>query len=189
MNNFQSKIRQSVNAKLCQAENMTISAINEVSAAVDTGISTRKKAYVTVAGLCSALVTAGIAIAAVTAPVPVAIGLCIFWLMDDAIDRERNSHDDHVIQKSKRREFEKTIKLLKKYGTLPENAKVSTPCIELTMNTRAGTVQGVILQGHYKGQLLENITLCDIQSLISAAPDNDTRALLEAYLKIRLKND
>ncbi len=61
--------------------------------------------------------------------------------------------------------------------------RFDTPCLSITMDPRSGKASGIVLQGRYTGQVLEEIGMSDIALMRDKAPDEETRRVLNAWLQ------
>jgi archaellum component FlaC len=123
----------------------------------------------------------GIAVASITAPVPILIGGCMIWLMATLV----KGFVDEVDKEKDHKRAARAIKTLKKYGAIPKTAKVKTELINLTIDSEKGEITGQILKGEFKGEQLENLSHEDVQRLIDYSPDEQLKDLLEGYLVFR----
>lgn len=140
-----------------------------------------------IVGTYHAIKYAGLSIALITAPVPTLVGMAILWMMELSVDSVKKDIDSELQDRKKKREFNQVVKLLKKYGKVPETAVVETELVKMKINPVTGSVDGVVRKGQFKGVSLSEINDDDLSSLISTAPDNDTKALLESYVSYRTK--
>ena len=147
-------LKTSLSNTFARAECLAIDIRNSISDTVDDSLSGIKKLYVSVTGFLSFLTTAGLTIAAITAPVPTAIALAMFWIMNSAIDEACEQIERDTTKSKDSREREKALHLLKKYGALPQNAIVKTPYIEIQIDSLTGLVTGKVLHGDYEGKSL-----------------------------------
>lgn len=168
-------------------EEIYSSAEAKVLNTVEIGIATAMKAYTGVVGTIQAFTYAGIAVAVIVAPVPTAVGMAMLWLMGLSIDAAKNDIDTQLKESKKKREFDRAVSLLKKYGRIPSTAIVDTEYLRLEIDSESGTVDGLIKKGEFEKQNLSNLNSSTIESLIDSCPDNDTRDLLEAFKSFKAK--
>lgn len=147
------------------------------------------KLYHSVTGTISTMIDVGIVVAAIAAPVPVAIGVCLLWLLEAQLKNESRRIDSAVAAERGRRKFERVTGLLKKHGQIPESAALRTDLITMTINSRTGEVTGKVLKGEFKGWDLSALSMEQIARMLEFAPDNDTRSILEAYQTLRVARD
>ena len=162
-------------------------ATDTVLNTVDQGVSIVKKAYAQVVGLVATLATAGIAVAMIAAPVPTVIALALMWLMEESIKESLNQIDQETEGRQDARTRDRMIKTLKRYGTIPVSSTVETDNISITINADTNHIDGIIKTGKYKGEMLSNIPLDELNKFIDTAPDQDTKDLLQAYENIQRK--
>lgn len=174
------------NAKY-QAESMYHSVVDSVEEAVDYTSATFLKAYAGILGTYHAFKYAGLSIALVTAPVPTLVAMAVLWLMELSIDSIKNDIDSELKEKEKKREFDRVVKMLKKYGKIPQTALVETKLVKMEIDSVTGTVNGFVLSGKFKGISLGDIDDNDLLDLASTSPDRDTKSLLESYISYREK--
>lgn len=174
------------NAKY-QAESMYHSVVDSVGEAVDYTSATFLKAYAGIVGTYEALKYAGVSIALVTAPVPTLVAMAVLWLMELSIDAIKSDIDSELKDKEKKREFDRVVKMLKKYGRLPKTALVETKLVKMEIDSISGSVNGFVLAGKFKGVSLGDIEDNDLLELASTSPDGDTKSLLESYISYREK--
>lgn len=170
-----------------QAENAVLATSDAVEGVIDTATAGAAKVYGGAKVAWDNLKTAGLFIAFITAPVPTAVGLALFWLMEDSVSQHKKDIDDSVELRSNKRDFERVVGLLKKYGKIPKTAQLSTDFLEMEIDSVEGKVDGVVLVGDFKGQPLSSISNENLEYLSEAAPDDDTKALLESYVSFRKK--
>lgn len=131
------------------------------------------------------IVEAGITIAAVVAPVPTIIGVCIIYLMTTFI----MNVSEEVDEKQSNKKLKKTIETLKKYGKIPKNAIVKTDYLEMDINSETGEIKGTILKGDFQNASISELSISNIENLTKFSEDKQTRDLLEAYLEFRIKKE
>jgi len=176
-----------VNNAKYRAESLYGSLTNAAEDVLDYTSAKFLKLTAGIVGTYHAIKYAGLSIALITAPVPTLVGMAILWMMELSIDSVKSDIDHELKDKKTKREFNQVVKLLKKYGKVPETAVVETELVEMKINSVTGFVDGVVREGEFKGFSLSDIKDDDLSNLISAAPDNDTRALLESYVSYREK--
>lgn len=169
------------------AESAYHSAAGSVDTAIDFTSSAFLKAYAGLVGTFEAIKYAGLSVALVTAPVPTIVALAVLWLMELSIDSVKSDIDKELENKKKKREFEKVVTLLKKYGKIPSTAVVETEFVKLEIDSITGSVKGEVLKGKFKGGFFENIQPKELENLISTSPDKETASLIEAYLSYKSK--
>ncbi len=170
-----------------KSENIYRSTSDSIDNAVDFTSATFLKAYTNIVGTYHAIKYAGITIAFIAAPVPTLIALSVLWLMELSIDSIKSDIDSQLADVQKRRKFERIVKMLKKYGKVPQTAVVQTKHIRMEIDAVTGTVNGVVLAGTFTGVTLNDIGDSDLSQLASTAPGDDTKSLIEAYICYREK--
>lgn len=170
-----------------RTESLYGSLANSAEEAVDYTSAKFLKLTAGIVGTYHAIKYAGLSIALITAPVPTLVGMAVLWLMELSIDSVKNDIDSELQDRKKKREFNQVVKLLKKYGKIPETALVETELVKMKINSVTGSVDGVVKEGQFKGVSLSDINDENLSELISTAPDSDTKALLESYVSYRDK--
>ena len=170
-----------------QAENLYRSATDSVEDVIDFTSATFLKAYAGMIGTYYALKYAGIAVALVTAPVPTLVALAVLWMMELSIDSIKSDIDNELKDGKKKRDFDRVVNTLKKYGKIPQNALVETKFVKMEIDSLRGSVNGVVLAGKFKGVSLNDINDDELLELAAKSPDADTKSLLESYRSYREK--
>ena len=176
-----------VNKAKYQVENLYHSASDSVEDAVDFTSAMFLKAYAGMIGTYYALKYAGIAVALVTAPVPTLVAISVLWMMELSIDSIRSDIDSELKEGRKKRDFDRVVNTLKKYGKIPQKALVETAFVKMEIDSVSGSVNGVVLVGKFKGVSLNEISDDDLLELAAKSPDTDTKSLLESYRSYREK--
>lgn len=176
-----------VNKAKYQVENLYHSASDSVEDAVDFTSAMFLKAYAGMIGTYYALKYAGIAVALVTAPVPTLVAIAVLWMMELSIDSIRSDIDSELKEGRKKRDFDRVVNTLKKYGKIPQKALVETAFVKMEIDSVSGSVNGVVLVGKFKGVSLNEISDDDLLELAAKSPDADTKSLLESYRSYREK--
>lgn len=148
---------------------------------VDSSIAAAKKTYSAVTGTMVAFTYAGVAVAAVAAPLPVMVGIAVLLFMEFSIDAEKAGIESSLKNTKKKREFERLTSLLKKHGRIPAVSLIETDFIRMEINSQAGLADGEILQGQYKSRKLSELDDEAIQLLIQYAPHDGIAELISAY--------
>lgn len=154
-------------------------------AALDT-VDTVKGAAVKVVNVSLFLADVGITIAVIVAPIPTLIGAALLWLFAEQAGEVNEQINRTVSNRQSKRQRERAIALLKKYGRIPETATISTGWVDVRIDSRAGQVTGKICKGEFKGRSLDSLSTSDLDRLIEMCPDTDTRDLLEGYRALRV---
>lgn len=170
-----------------QAESMYHSVIDSVEEATDYTSATFRKAFASFVGTYHALKYAGLSIVLVAAPVPTLVAIAVLWLMGLSIDSIKNDIDGELKDKERKREFDRVVKMLRKYGKIPQTALVETKLVKMEIDSITGNVNGFILSGKFKGVSLAEIDDNNLLDLVSTSPDRDTKSLLESYISYREK--
>jgi hypothetical protein len=148
---------------------------------VDASVASLAKTYVGVTATIETIKTIGVTVALLAAPVPTLVGLAIMWLIEEQVRTVKEQIDDAAELRKRRRAFERAATLLKKYGTIPETAILETEWVRLDLNSASGAASGVVIKGPYRGRSLESIGASELAELTAAAPDGDTRLILEGW--------
>lgn len=174
------------------AESTYRSTIDKVDDVVDFTSAAFLKTYAGIVGTFEAIKYAGLTVAIVTAPVPTLVALSILWLMELSIDSAKSDIDKELNNKSKKREFDRIVGLLKRYGKIPKTSIVETEFVHLEIDAVEGNVSGTILKGQHQGKALSEFDEQELINLALSAPDQETKTLLEAYIsyseKIKCQN-
>lgn len=170
-----------------KTESMYRSTVDSVEDVVDYTSAAFLKAYAGVVGTYHALKYAGLTIALITAPVPTLVAMAILWLMELSIDSVKSNIEHELDDNKKKREFDRVVGILKKYGKIPQTAVVNTEFVEMEIDSVSGSVSGVILQGEYQGISLNEVDDEVLAKLTETSPNKETKSLLEAYSSYRKK--
>lgn len=172
-----------------RAENLFNSASDTAEAALDNAAATFIKAYVGTVAALSYIKWTGLVIASITAPVPTFIAMAMFWLMEISLESVKNNVDGSLKDRKKKREFDRVVSVLKKYGKIPQKAIVETNLVRMQIDSGSGFVDGVIISGAFKDVLLSDLDDDSLISMASTTDDKDTKALLESYVSFRRKSN
>lgn len=123
----------------------------------------------------------GITVAAVVAPVPTIIGAAIVWIMASFVINIANDIDNTKENKRALR----AIKALKKYGAIPQTAKVKTEYLDITIDSEKGQIDGMFLKGDFKDKKLNELSVDEINEFINNSKDEHINDLLQGYLVFR----
>ncbi len=143
------------------------------------------KIYHGVVGTVAMMVELGVVVAAVTAPVPTAIGICLLWLLKWQLNSVSGAVNDAVKEEAANRKLKRVTGLLKKYGSIPETANLKTDTVSMVINSRTGEVTGSVLAGAFKGRDLDSLTDGDLVQLIESSKSQDSKDVFEAYQALR----
>lgn len=199
-------VKGNVNSTLCSIEstydsatNTVMDGVEAVQGAVDTvksGIKFVSDTAAAIAVMTAALAQVGVIIAAIVAPVPTAIGMAIMLVLvsslEHAADKLEKSAKKKAHEKSQKlgkRQIESALKLLKKYGKIPETATFGNDFISMTVSAKSGTATGKILKGEYKGVELSDLDLDTLNHLLEKSSDDDTSKILDMYIQYREKSE
>lgn len=131
----------------------------------------------------------GIAVGVGLMPIPVGIGLGLLMLIDSQIEGKQAQIQAHADQSIKRRNKERVLEMMNKYGEIPETAIIETKMLKVSINSSKGTISGVVKSGDFKGKKLEELDHHGFFMLIqSCGDDEESRQVLESLERIRLKN-
>lgn len=185
-------IGNAISAARNTQESISFSVESSMKLAKDKAIDTAdgmvgsiSSAYCSVIGTAQILVNAGIIITAVVAPVPLAVGIGLMWLIELQINATYRSARQDADDASEKRSLERITSIMKKHGQIPQVATLKTSSITMSINSNDGTVCGSILKGSLEGRALDSLSLDDIAMLINEFRDEDTKKILEAYLSLR----
>ncbi|WP_045861656.1 hypothetical protein [Teredinibacter purpureus] len=181
------KVDDVTNTVAGATEELYISAETRVLNTVDSGLATAKKTYTGIVGTIQAFTYAGIAIAFVVAPVPTAVGMAMLWLMELSIDAAKSDIDTQLEESLKKREFDRAVGLLKKYGRIPATAIVETEYVRLEIDSENGTADGIIKKGIFKKQTLSTLDSETINSMINSCPNNESKEIIQAFKAFKAK--
>lgn len=175
-----------------KADSAYQSASNSIGSAIDRTVVAVVKTGATVVVTAQAFATAGIAVAAVVAPVPTFVGLSVLFIMDIAFDAAKSDLDQglskELSNRDKKREFGRVLNILKKHGKIPETAVVKTAFVELNINSTTGNVNGKFLSGRLKDKVLDDLPKQDLIDIMPTL-DKESSSVIEAYLSFRSKRD
>lgn len=184
-NNYFSKASEKITSTAAdlkfKVESSATSVRDTLLDSVDSSIAAAKKTYSAVTGTIVAFTYAGVAVAAVAAPIPVMVGIAVLLVMEFSIDVEKAGIESSLKNTKKKREFERLTSLLKKHGRIPAVSLIETEFIKMEINSQAGLADGEILQGQYKSRKLSELDDEAIQLLIQYAPHDGTAELISAY--------
>ncbi|TLX15937.1 hypothetical protein [Rhizobium sp. MHM7A] len=157
--------------------------VDTVALATDT-VCTITKSVVSF-GVTTAVVAGGVGlvVAAVTAPVPVLIGICIVDIMTMAYAFKPNPLDE-VEMRAIKRQNGRLIEKLARYGAIPATSLIETPNAKFRLDMNNGTISGTIKSGFFSSSDIQTMSTDDLRS-VAASTDKETRSLIEAYLKFR----
>ena len=174
------------NAKY-QVESLYNSLSDSVGDVVDFTSATFQRVYESISVIYEVAKLAGITIALVAAPVPTFVALSILWLMELSVDSVNADIDQALKDKQKKREFNRIVKTLKKYGKLPRTAIVETNEVRMDINSVTGQVDGRILSGKYSGREFSHLNNQELLEIASESKDKDTESLIDSYISYREK--
>lgn len=157
--------------------------VDTVALATDT-VYTITKTVVSF-GVTAALVagSVGLVVAAVTAPVPVLIGVCIVDIMT-MIYAFKPDPLDEVEMRAIKRQNGRLIEKLSRYGAIPATSLIETPNAKFRLDMNNGTITGTIKSGFFSSSDIQTMSTDDLKAF-AASTDKETRSLIEAYLKFR----
>lgn len=157
--------------------------VDTVAVATDT-VCTITKSVVSF-GVTAALVagSVGLVVAAVTAPVPVLIGVCIVDIMTMAYAFKPNPLDE-VEMRAIKRQNGRLIEKLSRYGAIPATSLIETPNAKFRLDMNNGTISGTIKSGFFTATDIQTMST-DALKAFAFSTDKETRSLIEAYLKFR----
>lgn len=184
---FMEQAESSVESVKYQTESMYHSVVGSFVEVVDYTSAAFLKTYANIVGTYEAIKFAGVSIALVAAPVPTMIAMAVLWLMELSIDAIKSDIENELKDKEKKREFDRIVKMLKKYGKIPKTALVETKLVKMEIDSLSGSVNGSVLSGKFKGVSLSDIDDNDLLDLASNSPDMNTKSLLESYISYRAK--
>lgn len=139
--------------------------------------------------LLGELIGLGVGIGLIAAPVPVAIGIGILMLVDTHVKDQQEKIQGRVDEAIQRRTKDRVAAMLKKYGEIPETAIIETAMVKVHLNSRKGTITGVVKTGNYQGIQIEDLDHYGFFRLIeSCGADHESRQILESLERIRLKS-
>lgn len=150
--------------------------------AVDESVSAVKKTYAQVTETLETFAAIGVTLALIVAPVPTAVALAMMWLMEQSITAKKRNIDYVTSMKKNDREFKRVTGLLKKHGLIPQTAIVQTEYLKLEIDSEKNSITGVVLKGANTGMRLNDMDDQTLELFRNAAPDNDTRDLMDAYM-------
>lgn len=171
-----------------KADSAYRSASDSICSAIDHTVAAVVKTGATVVVTAQAFATAGIAVAAVVAPVPTLVGLSVLFIMDIAFDAAKSSLDQELSDRDKKRDFDRVLNILKKHGKIPETAVIKTAFVELNINSTTGSVNGKFLSGRFKNKVLDDLSTQDLIDIMPTL-DKESSSVIEAYLSFRSKRD
>lgn len=138
--------------------------------------------------LIGELVGFGVSIGMLAAPVPVGVGLGILWLFDSQIKDRQNEIESRAEKSKKRRKHERVVRLLKKFGEIPEMAILETRLLRIVLDSKTGDITGQVLQGALQGLKIEDLDHYALFQLIQTCDeDPESKEILEAINHIRVK--
>jgi len=157
--------------------------VDTVTLATDT-VYTITKSVVSF-GVTAAMVagSVGLVVAAITAPVPVLIGLSVIEIMAIVYSFKPDTVDEVEMRAIKRKNG-RLIEKLSRYGAIPATSLIETPNAKFRLDVNDGTISGTIKAGIFKASDIQTLSTDDLKSF-AAATDKETRLLIEAYLKFR----
>lgn len=177
--------KESINSKV----DSTIDSVNEAKDTISATIETvsEKTGQLISNTISFSIIGAhiGVVIAAIVAPVPTLIGAAMIWLMADYVEGIFNGIDDKKRSKKSARAIEK----LKKYGVIPQTAKIKNDFINMTISSETGEITGSILKGKFKKAKIEDLDIYDIQTIMEEVDDKETLDLLEALIAFKKKKN
>lgn len=159
------------------------SVVDTVALATDT-VYTITKTVVSF-GVTAAVVAGGVGlvVAAVTAPVPVLIGVCIFDIMTMTYAFAPNPLDE-VEMRAVKRQNSRLIEKLSRYGAIPATSLIETQNAKFRLDINTSTISGTIKNGLFSTRDIQSMSTEDLTSFASST-DEETRSLINAYLKFR----
>jgi hypothetical protein len=158
-------------------------AVDSVALFADTVGTIAKEAASTVVSAAILAGAMGLVVAAVAAPVPVGIGILVLDIMTISAAFKANPMDA-VEARAIKRHNSRIIDKLAKYGSIPATSLIETPNAKFSLDMNAGNISGTIKTGFFSSK---DITALSSEQLkhFSASTDEETRALVNAYLKFR----
>lgn len=169
-------------AAIAKIDSTVQSAKDSVLNTVDEGVSAIKKTYAQVTETLETFATIGVTVALIVAPVPTAVALAIMWIMEQSINAQKKKIDCVTAMKKSDRDFKRVTGLLKKHGLIPQTAIVQTEYLKLEIDSEKNSITGVVLKGANTGMRLNDMDDQTLELFRNAAPDNDTRDLMDAYM-------
>lgn len=134
----------------------------------------------------SPFVGLGISIGMWIAPVPVGVGLGMFWLIDSQFAGTQSRITSEIEGAKQRRTRERVVGLLQKYGEIPETAVIKTAMLSVELNSKTGEVTGDVLAGGFKGTKIEDLDFHGLHQVKeSCGNDTESRQVLEAIEHLR----
>ncbi|MGD1524002.1 hypothetical protein [Vibrio harveyi] len=199
-------IKESVNSTMCSIEtnyekvsNTIMDGVDTVNGTVQTvknGVKFVSDTIISAVSITAYLAQFGILIASVVAPVPTAIGLALMWVLISSIEyateklqKSATKAAEEKVQKSSKRSVQSALKLLQKYGKVPETATFGNDFISMTVNSSTGIAEGKILRGQYANMSLSELSIDTLSYLSTESKDADTKNILDTYVKYREKSE
>lgn len=173
--------KKSINDSFDSTIDSVKDAKDTVSSTIETVSEQTGKLISNFIGLSFIGANIGIVVSAIVAPVPTLIGAAIIWLMADYIENILNGIEEKNDNKKRSRIIEK----LKKYGVIPQTAKIKNDYLDMTISSETGEITGTILKGSFKKEKIEELDIYDIQSLMNEIDDKDTLELLNALMSFK----
>jgi hypothetical protein len=157
--------------------------VDTVALATDT-VCTITKSVVSF-GVTAAVIagSVGLVVAAVTAPVPVLIGVCIFDIMTMTYAFSPNPLDE-VEMRAIKRQNSRLIDKLSRYGAIPATSLIETPNARFRLDMNNGTISGTIKSGFFSTRDIQSMSTDELKTFVETT-DKETRSLIDAYLKFR----
>lgn len=146
----------------------------------DTVVGVTKGVFRFTMGAVTFLSSVGIVVAAVVAPVPTFIGVTIIELLVIGAGFTSDNVSAELAEKRMKRQNGRLIERLARYGAIPATALIETKYAKFRLDINAGTVSGTLRSGSD----IDTMTSADLASYAQGA-DEETRSLIEAYLKFR----
>ena len=128
-----------------------------------------------------------LSIAFIVAPVPMAVGCGLMFIMDWKLDETQSRLKRRGAEARARRQFDRTVDLLQKHGHIPETAVLETEHIRLEINSTLMGVTGSVKTGWYASRCLPTLDDAELNHLIVMSTDPDTLEILRAYRQLRSK--
>ena len=159
------------------------SIVDTVAIATDT-VYTISKTVVSF-GVTAAVVagSVGLVVAAITAPVPVLIGVCIFDIMTMTYAFSPNPLDE-VEMRAVKRQNSRLIEKLSRYGAIPATSLIETQNAKFRLNINTNTISGTIKNGFFSTREIQSMSTDDLKAFAHTT-DKETKSLIEAYVKFR----
>lgn len=167
---------------------VTSKVVVSAESKIDMGISAAIDVYNGLGKTITSLTKLGLVFSMIAAPVPVVIGLALLYIMEDTKGETDTglSNVESSANRAKKRDRERSISLLQKYGAIPTTATIETPLLIVYLDSVNESISGRVKSGKYKNTSLDNLDDGSIHELKLIA-DHESRQLIDAYTAYRTK--